>query len=522
LRRAAEEQGGKRTDLNLIGQFGVGFYSAYLVADRVEVTSRAAGSREAHLWVSDGRDAFTVAPGRRVEQGTDIVLQLKADQHEFLEEHRIRDLVKRYSDYIEYPVDLRVERKGDKAWERVNEANALWRKPAEEVTEDQYAEFYRHLTHDLEAPVARGHFRIEGTQEFVGLLFVPKRPPFDLFLPDGRHGVRLYVKRVFIMDDCEELLPRWLRFVRGVVDSEDLPLNVSRELLQDSRIVRTIRKQVVKHALDMIEALAESKDYPEFWASYGAVLKEGLHFEPEHKARVAKLLRYESSTEAGPVSLASYVARMKPEQKAIYYVLGASRAIVENGPHLEALRKRGYEVLLMTDAVDAWAVEGLEEFDGKQLVSAMDADHKLDEEAGDVDERKEALGGLLSRFREVLQDQVSEVRVSRRLTDSPVCLVLPTGGLPPYLERLMRLQNADLPRQKRILEVHPEHALVESLRALHDKDGRNEDVKAWIEVLYDQALLAEGSPIENPARFTGRLTRLLAEAAAQRVRAAAN
>ncbi len=522
LQRLGESKDG---DVNLIGQFGVGFYSAYLVADRVEVVTRAAGSKQAHRWSSDGHESFTIEAARRMEQGTDIVLHLKEDQRGFEDEFRIRDLVKRYSDYIEQPVELRVEktaREGDDKkkeleWERINEASALWRKRPQEIKDEQYSEFYKHLTHDFEPPLARKHFHVEGTQEFVGLLFIPKRPPMDLFMPEGRHGVRLYVKRVFIMDDCEELLPRWLRFVRGLLDSEDLPLNVSREILQDSSIVRTIRKQMVKRSLDMIESLSE-EDFKSFWSAYGPVLKEGLHFEPDHKERLAKLMRYESSTQEGLVSLPDYVDRMKENQKAIYYMQGASRQIVEHSPHLEALKKRGFEVLLMTDAVDQWATEGLQEFDGKPLVSVMDSDLQLEDEEKDesAKEREDELDGLVKRVRQVLQDNIAEVRLSSRLTDSPVCLVLPEGGLPPYLERLMRLQNADMPRQKRILEINPDHELIESLRAMNERDAESQDVAEWVEVLYDQALLAEGSPIEQPSRFSRRLTNLLTEAAQRR------
>lgn len=525
-----EQLADKKADVSLIGQFGVGFYSAYLVAENVEVLTRAAGTKQAHRWSSSGEDAFTIEPASRVEQGTDIVLHLKADCAEFLDEYRIRSLVKRYADYVEHPVELQVTRvtgegdaqKSEQHWERINEAAALWRKSPTDLSDEQYDEFYKHLTHDWEAPLAKEHFSIEGTQEFVGLLFVPKRPPFDLFSPDADHGVRLYVKRVFIMDDCEELLPKWLRFVRGIVDSEDLPLNVSREMLQDSRIVRTIRKQVVKRALSMIESLVETDAYAAFWESYGSVLKEGLHFEPEYKDKLAKLVRYESSKQQGWTSLAQYVERMPDTQEAIYYIQGASRKIVENSPHLEALKARGIEVLFMTDAVDQWATEGLGEFEGKKLVSVMDAELKLENGAESDDESKQSDDGgldtLLARVREVLQDHVSEVRVSSRLTDSPVCLVMPAGGLPPYLERLMRLQNSDIPKQKRILELNPKHELTVSLQRLLDSEPESEEVQAWIEVLYDQALLVEGSPIEAPATFAKRLTALLTEVAEQRAR----
>ncbi|MEM9195889.1 MAG: molecular chaperone HtpG [Myxococcota bacterium] len=510
-----------KKDVSLIGQFGVGFYSAYLVADRVEVVSRSAKDRQAHRWTSDAGETFSLAEARRVERGTDIILHVKEDQGELLKEWYIRDLIKRYSDYIEHPIELEVEREegeGDekekvKRFEQVNAASALWQRSPSDITDEQYQEFYKHLTHDWEAPLARRHFRVEGTQMFSGLLFVPRRPPFDLFASETRHGVRLHVQRVFIMDDCEELLPRWLRFVRGVVDSEDLPLNVSREILQDSAVVRVIQKQVVKHSLDMLEELSTGDDYPSFVQHFGMVLKEGLHFEKDKKQqeRVAKLCRWESTAGEELVSLEDYVGRMKDDQKAIYYVFGPSRKMVENAPHLEVLKSRGYEVLLMTDAIDQWAVEGLREFDGKPLVSAMASDLKLEED----DKRSEdddELDGLVKTVRQVLQDSVSEVRLSRRLAESPACLVLPEGGLPPYLERLMRLQQQDLPMQKRVFELNPEHPLIRSLESLHERDAEAAQVKDWITLLYDQALLAEGSPVEDPTRVVQQMTALLTDA----------
>ncbi len=528
----------EKKDLNLIGQFGVGFYSAYLVSDRVEVISRAAHAEAAHRWVSDAKSSFTVGPAERDERGTTIICHLKEDQREFASNWRIRELVRRYSDYIGHPIELEVTEKegeGDDAkdvvkWEVVNQARALWQRPAKEITDEQYEEFYKHLTHDWEGPLARKHFQIEGTLLFTGLLFVPKRPPWGLFTAEAKHGVRLHVKRVFIMDECEELLPRWLRFVRGVIDSDDLPLNVSREILQDSHVVRTIRKQVVKQTLDMLDKLAQDDPdaYEKFWENYGVVLKEGLHFEPKHKDRLAKLVRFGSSAKPGLVSLEEYVERMPENQTAIYYALGTSRAVVEASPHLEAIKKQGYEILYMTDTVDQWAVSGLGEFQDKKLVSAMSADLDLDDGKGDESDagdgeksddkadtaaKEVELQPLLSHIRSVLQEKVEKVRVSERLTDSPVCLVIPEGGLQPHIERLLRAQQADLPPTKRILEVNPDHALIRSLHELHGRDAKNPDVKEWIEMLYEQALLAEGSPVDNPVEMAARLTKLLESAA---------
>ncbi|MEP7049249.1 MAG: molecular chaperone HtpG [Pseudomonadota bacterium] len=518
--REASDQG-----LQLIGQFGVGFYSAYLVADRVDVITRRAGEEAAHRWSSDAQESFTIEPATRPEAGTTLVLHIKEEQKEFLNIGRLRELVRRYSDYIGHPIEIGVPPKEAKegepsevSFERVNQASALWQRSPNEVTEEQYAEFYKHLTHDYEAPLGHRHFKVEGTQLFAGLLFLPKRAPFDLYDPAAKHGIRLHVRRVFVMDDCAELLPNFLRFVRGVVDSEDLPLNVSREILQDSKLVRVIRKQVVNHSLAMIEDLAgkDAAVFAKFWADFGAVIKEGLHFESEHRERIAKIVRYESSTQAGLVTLGEYVSRMKEGQKAIYYATGTSRALLDSSPHLEALKKRGYEVLFMTDGVDPFAVTSLQEFEGKPLVSAMDenldlAEEDLSEEqkAAEAEQKKQAQP-LVERFKVVLASKVGEVRLSTRLTDSPVCLVVPDGGIAPHIERLMMARQMGMPAQKRILELNPGHPLIQNLERRDREDPGN--VSSWIELLYDQALIAEGSPLENPAAFAQRLTSLLTSA----------
>lgn len=528
---AQKGQKDKDAQLSLIGQFGVGFYSGYLVADRIEVVSRAAGSDTAFRWSSEGKDTFSIEPAERESIGTSVILHLKKEAKEFLEPHRLRELVTRYSDYVSHTIEL--QEKGDKKddapkIEAINQASALWMRRPKEITEEQYVDFYKHFTHDWEAPIARTHFSVEGSQSFTALLFIPKRPPFDLFSPDSRHGVRLHVKRVFIMDDCNELLPRWLRFVRGVVDTDDLPLNVSRELLQDSAAVKTIRKQVIKKVLDLLIKVAKDQpdDYAQMWSKFGGVIKEGLHFDPDQKEKLAKLVRYEctqadGTTREGLTSLADYVARMPEGQTSIYYAVGASRAMLAASPHLEGLRKRGYEVLLMTDPVDQWAVAGLAEFEGKSLVSAMDEDLQLD--AAKTDEQKAEekadrsnLDALLERFKRVLSERVSEVRASDRLIDSPVCLVTPKGGLPAHIERLLRATQTDtpMPEQKRILEINPDHALIQRLATIDKTAGHDPKLDEWIELLFDQALLTEGSPLTDPARFASRMTGLLVSATA--------
>ncbi|HEX6240853.1 MAG TPA: molecular chaperone HtpG [Polyangiales bacterium] len=508
----------ERKDMSLIGQFGVGFYSSYLVADRVTVVSRQRGASQAYRWESDGKSGFSTEPAERAERGTAVTLHLKEDQREFLRSYRLRELVTRYSDYVGHPIELQREPKQgeEPGFDRVNQASALWQRKPADVSDEQYAEFYKHLTHDFEAPLGKKHFRVEGTQEFTGLLFVPKRPPFDLFNGDERHGVRLHVKRVFIMDDCKELLPRWLRFVRGVVDSEDLPLNVSREILQDSKLVRVMRKQVVKQALDLLDEIADRRpdDYKELWKNYGAVLKEGVHFDPEYKDRLEKLYRFESSAQPGLTSLAEYVSRMQEGQSAIYYILGPSRRTVESSPHLESLKARSFEVLYMTDPVDEWSVRALGSFGDKPLRSVMDEKLELNKDAKAEDSKSEpptdAESALLKLFKEVLGEHVSEVRVSERLTDSPSCLVVPDGGLGPYIERLLRAQQgAEMPTQKRILEVNTKHALIQGLTKLQQASAEDPALREAIELIYDQALLAEGSPIDDPARMARRLIQLL-------------
>jgi molecular chaperone HtpG len=512
-------QQGKK-DARLIGQFGVGFYSAFLVADRVEVVSRAAGEgNTAHRWVSEGKDTFTVAAAERTKRGTAITLHLREDQKEFLDGWRLRDLITRYSDYVSHPIRLQDE----KSTETVNRGTALWQRPKAEITDEQYDEFYRHLAHaggsgmpdgeGKDTPVARTHFKVEGTQEFAGLLYVPRDRPFELRFGMKHRGVRLYVKRVLVMDDCEEIVPEWLRFIVGVIDSDDLPLNVSREVLQLSSAVKTIKKQVVKHVLDALDGVAQDKpdDYQAAWRAFGPMLKQGIATDFEYRARLAKLLRYESTAGDALTSLADYVQRMKDGQDAIYYAIGESRKALEGAPHLEGPRKRGFEVLLMTDPIDEWAAESLRAFEGKNLVSVMRADLKL----GDGDEAKtkaegELLRPLFDRIRAVLGARVTEVRASDRLTDSPSCLVLSGAGPHGYVERLLREAGREVPKTARIFELNPQHDIVHGLQALVEKgDAEAPRAAEWIELLYDQALVAEGAPIEDPNGFARRITSLL-------------
>lgn len=525
LKEAAATGEGKRADLQLIGQFGVGFYSAYLVADRVEVITRSAARGEgAFRWTSDGQDTFTIEPAQRAERGTELILHLKDEHAHFLDDYELENLVKRYSDYVAHPIRLEEHDGDERTMRQVNRANALWQRPKAEITEEQYSELYRHLTHDTDAPLAHTHFRVEGSQEFVGLVYVPRRAPFDIFDVQKRRGLRLFVKRVFILEDCDEVLPPWLRFLRGVVDSDDLPLNVSRELLQDSSILRSIKKQVTKKALDLLGELSTDKpdDYLVFWRAFGTVLKEGLALDREAKDRIAPLCRFESSR-GGLVSLDDYVGRMPEKQEAIYYVFGESLRAVAGSPHAEAIRARGFELLYLTDPVDEFATDGLGEYKGKKLVSAMRAElplEKTDEEKREAERLKEGLKGLFERVKKTLGDKVKDVRVSERLTDSPSCLVLDAQATPAFMERLMKDRGHAVSHKTRILEVNATHPLVRALGALVDKGAAEAEVDEWIELLYEQAVLTEGGALDDPNRFAKRVATLLTAAAEARVASA--
>ncbi len=517
---------------SLIGQFGVGFYSAFLVADKVDVVTRSVDSDQAWRWSSDGVSSYTIEASDRTARGTSITLHLKDEAVGYAQTWRLRQLVERYSDYVEHcieapahtpPAEDGEEASTEVVFEQINEGNAMWRRPAEELDAEQYEAFYKHMTHDWVPPMGHAHFKMEGMQQFTGLLFIPGQAPFDLYDPDGDHGIKLYVRRVFIMEDCKELVPRWLRFVRGVIDSDDLPLNVSRELLQETRGARAIKKQVTRKVLAALEEMVADRpeDYEQFWSMFGRVLKEGLHMDKSHAKSLAKLMRYASSTQDGMTSLADYVERMPEGQPAIYYALGQSQKLLAGSPHLEALRKRGYEVLYMTDAIDEFAVIGIDEFAELKLVSVtgedldLEDEEQTDEEKAERKELEKGLEGLTGRFTEVLDDRVREVRVSERLEESPVCLVVPEGGLSAHVERVLRANGQDVPDTKRILEVNPDHPLIQDLRQLQDAGSAGDQVSEWIEMLYDQALLTEGSPIEDPSGFARRVTSLLQGAASR-------
>jgi molecular chaperone HtpG len=505
-----------KKELSIIGQFGVGFYSAYLVADSVEVISKAAGTGTAWKWTSSGKDSFDVEPAEREKRGTELRLHLKEEHKELLEDYRLRELVQRYSDYVAYPISLVSGSGTDQKEETINRGRALWQRPKSEITDEQYEELYKHLTHAWDKPVGRTHFRVEGTQEFVGLFWIPKDPPWDLDDPRKQHGVRLFVKRVLVMEDCEAVLPQWLRFMRGLVDSDDLPLNVSRELLQESSSLRTIKKQVTKRALDLLDEVATEKpeEYKTVWAGFGRILKEGLAVDPEWKERIAKLTRWPSTHGEELVALDDYIGRMKEGQDAIYWVAGESRAALLDSPHLEALKAREYEVLLLTDPVDTWAAEGLNEHGGKKLVNAMRADVKLpdnEEEKKKTEEAGKEIEPLVTAAKKLLEGKVRDVAISTRLRESPACLALAGAAMPAHLEKLLARSGKEVPKGQRTLELNPTHAAVKALASLAAKDASDPKLADWVTLLYEQSLVAEGSPVDDPNGFARRVTALLTQ-----------
>ena len=512
--------GDQRKDLELIGQFGVGFYSAFIVADQVTLTTRRAGTpaEEAVRWTSNGEGSYTLEAAEKDGRGTQVTLHLREGEDEFLEGYRLRSIISRYSDHIGLPIEMASLEEGKQdEFEAVNDASALWKRPRRDISEQEYKEFYKHVAHDFGEPLAWTHNQVEGTQSYTTLLYIPKQAPFDLWDRDRRHGIKLYVRRVFIMDDAEHLMPQYLRFIRGLVDSDDLPLNVSREILQQNRFIDSIKTASVKKILGMLESMAkdEPEKYAEFWAQFGQVLKEGPAEDYANRERIAGLLRFASTysgTAEQNVSLQDYSARMKPEQDKIYYVTADSFAAASNSPHLEMFRKKGIEVLLLHDRVDEWLVSHLTEWGDKKLVSVAKGDLDLGK-LQDEQEQKEARQAedenkdLVEKMRDVLEDLVSEVRISHRLTDSPSCLVQGEHEMAMHMQRLMKQAGHDVPLSKPNLEINPEHALVKRLRDEQD----NERFAAWSRLLFEQAMLTQGGQLEDPTAFVKRLNGILVE-----------
>ena len=519
--------GDQKKDANLIGQFGVGFYSAFIVADRVDVFSRRAGlpASEGVHWSSAGEGDFEVATVDKAERGTRIVLHLKEGEEGFADGWKLRGIIKKYSDHVGLPIEMPKEHHGEEKpaapeWEAVNKASALWTRPKAEIKDEEYTEFYKHIAHDFTDPVAWSHNKVEGKLEYTSLLYVPGRAPFDLYHRDGAKGLKLYVQRVFIMDQAEQFLPLYLRFLRGVVDSSDLSLNVSREILQSGPVVDSMRSALTKRALDMLEKLSKDKpeDYKAFWTNFGQVLKEGPAEDYGNREKIAGLLRFASTHDASgepSVALADYVARMKEGQDRIYYLTGDAYVQVKDSPHLEIFRKKGIEVLLLTDRVDEWMMGYLSEFDGKSFADVARGDLDLgaldsEDEKKAHEETAKAKEALVERLKTVLGLDVADVRVSHRLTDSPAILAMGQGDLGVQMRQLLEASGQQVPESKPVFEFNPDHPLIARL----DAEGDANRFNSLTRVLFDQAALAAGESLKDPAGYVKRLNALLLELSA--------
>ena len=532
--------GDQAKDSQMIGEFGVGFYSSFIVADKVTVTSRCAGAdkSEAVRWESDGQGSYTLDNTEKDSRGTVVTLHLKKDEEEFADNFRLRNIVKQYSDHISLPINMpkadfgsddekdkdKNKKKKEKTveYERVNSASALWARDKKDISDDEYKEFYKHISHDFENPQTWVHNRVEGNQSYTSLLYIPAKAPYDLFDRDHKRGIKLYVKRIFIMDDAEHLMPNYLRFVKGVVDSDDLPLNVSREILQQNKITERIRGASIKKILGLLESMAKDKpeDYANFWKTFGQVMKEGPIEDFANKDRVAKLLRFSTTHEDSiaegdvqSVSLDDYVARMKDGQEKIYYITAESYTAAKNSPHLEVFKKKGIEVLLLTDRVDEWLVSHLSDFEEKQLQSVARGDLNLDD-VGDKEDKKEGkkaekeYKSVIEKAKKLLGDKVDEVRISKRLTDSPSCLVLNEQDMSPQMQQILESAGQYAPKAQPSLELNPDHELVKKLQDIKQDDVFND----WTLLLFEQAELAAGGQLEDPAEFVKRVNKLLGAA----------
>jgi molecular chaperone HtpG len=516
--------GDQKKDANLIGQFGVGFYSAFIVADKVTVETRRAGLAAEHgvRWESAAAGDYTLETIERLQRGTTITLHLREGEDDLLESWKLKSILHKYSEHLSLPIympkdedDDKKKKKKEVEWEQVNKATALWQRAKSEITDEEYNEFYKHVGHDWQDPLSWIHSKVEGNLEYTQLLYIPSHPPFDLYERERSHGVKLYVRRVFILEDKEKIMPNYLRFVRGVIDSNDLPLNVSRELLQGSKVVDQISKGSVKKVLGLLDGIAKNdgEKYLSFWQNFGPVLKEGLIEDHNNREQIAKLCRFATTQDdvaEQKISLDDYIARMKEGQEKIYYVTADSHTAAKNSPHLEVFRKKGIEVLLLSDRVDQWVIGHLTEYEGKSLVSVAQGDldlGKLEDKAEkkDLEKDQKTFKKLTERMHKVLGDVAEEVRVTHRLTDSPACLVSKSGAMDANMERLLKSMGQAMPESKRVLEVNPHHPLVEKLQDVQDE----ERFADWSRILFDQSLLAEGGQLEDPAGFTRRLNGLL-------------
>jgi molecular chaperone HtpG len=517
--------GDQAKDAHLIGQFGVGFYSAFIVADKVTLLTRRAGLGAEHgvRWESNGEGEFSLETIEKSDRGTEIILHLREGEDEFLEPYRLRSIIAKYSDHITLPILMKKESTGEEEeskkeegeYETVNKASALWARPKNEITDEEYNEFYKHVAHDFEDPLAHSHNRVEGKYDYTSLLYIPSRAPFDLWDREHKHGIKLYVRRVYIMDDADQLMPNYLRFIRGIIDSNDLPLNISREILQHNKAIDNIRAGSVKKVLGLLEKMTKgnSEKYITFWQEFGRVIKEGPGEDYSNREQIAKLLRFSSThtdDETQNVSLADYVDRMKPGQNDIFYVTAETFAAAKNSPHLEIFRKKGIEVLLMSDRVDEWLVSSLPEFEDKPLKSVMQGELDLgdledkDEKAAQEESGK-AYEDVIKKMKDVLGEQVSDIRVTHRLTSSPACLVTGEHDMSANLERILKAAGQAVPNSKPIFEINPEHPLVLKLK----DEGESSQFEDLTRVLFDQALLAEGGQLDDPAMFVKKLNELL-------------
>lgn len=506
----------------LIGQFGVGFYSAFIVADKVTVKTRAAGEEadKAVLWESAGEGEYSVADIEKKSRGTDVILHLREDEKEFLNEWRLREIIGKYSDHIGLPVEMLTKEYDDEGkecgekWEKINKSDALWTRSKNDVSDEEYKEFYKHLSHDFADPVTWAHNKVEGNQAYTSLLYVPAKAPWDLFNREHKHGLKLYVQRVFIMDDAEQFMPNYLRFMRGLIDSNDLPLNVSREILQDNKITAALRKALTKRSLQMLEKLAkdDAEKYLQFWKEFGLVLKEGPAEDFANKETVAKLLRFASThndSSEQTVSLEDYISRMKEGQKAIYYITADSYVAAKNSPHLELFNKKGIEVLLLSDRIDEWMLSYLTEFDGKQLQSITKADLDLgdlaDKESETQKQQDEAFGSFIERVKNLLGERVKTVRLTHNLTDTPAVVSTDNDQMTTQMAKLFAAAGQPVPEVKYTFELNPEHHLVKKVADIADEA----EFTDWVELLLEQAMLAERGSLENPAAFIKRINKLL-------------
>ncbi|APS36433.1 MULTISPECIES: molecular chaperone HtpG [Serratia] len=504
-------------DSQLIGQFGVGFYSAFIVADKVTVRTRAAGAAddEGVFWESAGEGDYTIADITKETRGTEITLHLREGEDEYLDAWRLRSVIGKYSDHIALPVEIESKNEEDDTvtWEKINKAQALWTRSKADVTDEEYKEFYKHIAHDFTDPLSWSHNRVEGKQEYTSLLYIPAQAPWDMWNRDHKHGLKLYVQRVFIMDDAEQFMPNYLRFVRGLIDSNDLPLNVSREILQDSRVTQNLRGALTKRVLQMLDKLAkdDAEGYQKFWQQFGLVLKEGPAEDNGNQEAIAKLLRFASThgdSSAQTVSLEEYVGRMAEGQEKIYYITADSYAAAKSSPHLELFRKKGIEVLLLSDRIDEWMMSYLTEFDGKPFQSVSKADETLDKLADETEEQKAAekqLEPFIERVKTLLGERVKDVRLTHRLTDTPAIVVTDADEMSTQMAKLFAAAGQQAPEVKYIFELNPEHALVKRASDV----GDNEHFAEWIDLLLDQALLAERGTLEDPNLFIRRMNKLL-------------